>query len=66
MREQFEEIKNGCPWIETQNYDTNELFERPRCAALFSNNFDSECHYKNCAVLFWLRNVKLFEPTKNK
>jgi len=57
MREKFESIKNGCPWIEITE-DTS------CCRALFSNDLsaDTTCHYKNCAVLYWLRHLTNTAP----
>ena len=53
MRDQFEEIKNACPWIKIHRSGKVE------CMAVAQSSFvDGECYYKNCAVLFWIRNLK--------
>ena len=50
MRDQFEEIKNGCPWIViTENEDGGM---ESHCQAT-----KDICWYKGCAVLYWLRNM---------
>jgi len=52
MREQFEAVKNGCPWIQISFDPETE----PKCRAIRGIN-DDDCHYKNCAILYWLRNI---------
>ena len=46
---EYENIKNGCPWIQINEKG------RSKCRALICG--DDECHYKNCAILFWLRHI---------
>ena len=53
MREQFEAVKNGCPWIQISFDPETE----PKCRAIRGINDDDDCHYKNCAILYWLRNI---------
>ncbi len=48
MREQFKEIKNGCPWLDLES-----------CAAMRTAYPFNDCHYKNCAILYWLRQTLL-------
>ena len=52
MREEYEAIKHGCPWIQI-SYDPKT---EPKCRAIRGIN-DDDCHYKNCAILYWLRNI---------
>ena len=48
---EYENIKNGCPWIQINEKG------RAKCRALICG--DDECHYENCAIIFWLRNTEV-------
>jgi len=50
-KDEYENIKNGCPWIQINEKG------RAKCRTLLCG--DDECHYKNCAILFWLRNIEV-------
>jgi len=50
-REQFEEIKYGCPLTE---------IETMQCRAQ-AMSIDERCHYKNCPIMYFISNLKLIE-----
>jgi len=52
MKEKFEELKNGCPFIRIGKGDYS------LCTAHGHNyDNDNECYYKNCPFIYWMKHL---------
>lgn len=52
MRDEWEGLKNGCPWVEIQG-----LPKHTPAGYHYCRGAEDECHYKGCAIMYWLRHL---------